>query len=145
MVEAERCVVVAGISTQLLDGDGGTRHTAAVSSRPLLLLVGVLERSQLAPISDMGTDALAKSSFTKRFSLNVCGVGGTTKTLTDISNGCSSLASITINVTSSFFSRHKEFISDFWVKVGWRCELMEVIEALKIEKGFNQLNLIQKH
>ena len=129
MVDAERCVVVvAGIAKQL-GGEGGTRHMAAaaapaagVSSKLLPLLdigVGVVERSQLPPISDIGTeDALVNSSFIKRFSLNVCGMGGTTNTLTDISNGCTSLASITINVTSSFFSKHNEFISDFCVNIG---------------------------
>lgn len=113
VAEAERCVALGGLNGAL-GGEGGTTHTADSS---MLLLVDVRDRPQFAPISDIGTEALANSSHTK-FCLNVCGVGGTTSILTEINKGCTNLASMTINVTSSFFSKHNEVISDFCVKVG---------------------------
>lgn len=112
MAEDERCVEFAGTSGAF-GGDGGTTHIADSS----VVFVGVFERTQFAPISDIGTEALTNSSHI-RFCLKVCGVGGTTKILTEISKGCTNFESITIRVTSSFFSKHNEVISDFWVKTG---------------------------
>lgn len=126
VAEADLCVV--GGANKLLGGDGGTTHTADSS---IALPVGVADLSQLAPISDIGTEALANSSQTKRSSLNVCDVGGTTIKLTEISKGCTNFVSITIRVTSSFFSKHSDVISDFCVNVGCLWEFIEVTEALK--------------
>lgn len=118
-------------------GEGGTKQmpSPTPSSNGMLLFVGVVDRSQVPPISDMGTEALINSSQTNKFSLNVCGVGGTTSTFTEINRGCTSFVSMTIKVISSFFSKHNEVISDFWVNVDWRCEFMDVTEALLRNAG----------
>lgn len=131
VAEADLCAT--GGSNKLLGGDGGTTHTADSS---IAVPGGVADLSQFAPISDIGTEALANSSQTKIFSLNDCDVGGTTIKLTEINKGCTSFVSITIRVTSSFFSKHRDVISDFCVKVGCLWEFIDVTEALIINCRF---------
>lgn len=134
VAEAERAVIFDGINRALVGGDAGTKHTATgVSS---ILSVGEQDRPQLAPISEIGTELLASSSQIK-FCLKDCDMGGTTIIFTEMSSGCDNLLSIIINFVSSFFSKFREMMSVVCVKIGCRCELIDVMEALQLYKTNN--------